>query len=616
VTVPVDALREAVRWLQSGRPDEAERILTGLRRSFPHDPDAIALLGLAHAQQGRNEPAAALMAEALTLNPSHVATLVNHAKVLSKLSRWDEAADAASRALAIRHDHTEARRLRAHALAALDRAAEALADLDAIATNNIDTLALRAKLRFAAARTNDALTDYDSIVALDPGNWEALNNRGIALDFARRFEEAATSYARALALRPDDNDVIHNRGANLIALQRYDEAYPLFERLVRADPDRADNWSCHGAALTGLLRFDDAIASFNHALKLDPASLRALNGRGMVLAALQRTSEALSDYRAAITVESDNAMTHANLAFTLLASGDLRDGFAEYEWRRKAGAVGRAQRTYPQPEWQGEDIAGKTLLLHPEQGLGDIVQFARFAPLLAQRGIRVVLETLPGLETLLRTLEGAPTIISLGQTPPQFDVHAPLMSLGHKLGITLQTIPANVPYLHASEPQRAVWRERLSPLRGRRVGLCWSGNKAHFNDRARSIALERLGALFDVPGVSFVSLQREVRETDHATLKATTAINDFTARLTDFADTAAMIAERDLVITVDTSVAHVACALGKPTWILLAKASDWRWLVDREDSPWYPTARLFRQTKIGHWEDVIGRVRDALLSRA
>jgi tetratricopeptide (TPR) repeat protein len=604
-------LQSAVRLLQAGQTDEATRLLAELLKHEPNNADALALTGLAHAHRNENEEAARFMSRALALNPRHAATQFNHANVLRKLERWSDAEQAYARTLALRPDHAEARRQRAHMLAEMKRDAEALAELDRVATDNIQTLTLRAKLRFNANRESDAFDDYERIVALDPKNWEAWNNRGILLDKVERYEDALQSYDRALALAPDNGNVQHNRGAVLLCLSRFDEALPLFEHLIATDPDHADNWSCHGVALASVMRLDEALTSFEKGLALDPESLRAGNGKGMALTALGRPSEAIVQYKKVAARHPGNPMTHGNLAFAELVSGNLKDGFANYEWRRKDGPIGKSQRDYAQPEWTGEDLAGRTLLLHPEQGLGDVVQFARFVPQLAAQG-HVILETPPALTTLMRTLDGNPTIVATGDMLPRFDLHAPLMSVAHRLGLTLETIPASVPYLHPDDAKRSAWRQKLAPLKGKRVGICWSGHRIHRNDHARSIALETFAPALDAPNISFVSLQREVRETDEALLRAQPNVTDWMKDVSDFADTAALIAELDLVVTVDTSVGHVAGALGKPVWILITSAPDWRWLLNRADSPWYPTARLFRQPSIGDWRSVITNVRDAL----
>ncbi len=616
MTSGTDALQQAVRLLQAGRHDDAERLLTAVLRTTPGNSHALALLGLAFAQRNDNEGAANLMAQAIALNPDDLTAQINQTKVLTKLGRWAEVADAASRVLAKRPDHAETRRLRGQALAELKRDAQALADLDLVATDNVAALLTRAKLRYAAGRAADAVADYDRVLTREPTHWEALNNRGIALEALQKYEEALASYERALALNPTNSNVLHNRAASLLTLRRHEEALPLFQRLIEAEPANAENWTGHGAALASLVRLEASLPSFERALALDPTSVRALVGRGTVLAALGRSEEAVATYRKALDIDPGNATAHANLAFALLADGNLKDGFAEYEWRRKDGPIQLRERSFTAPEWQGEDLAKRTLLLYPEQGLGDIIQFTRFVPLLAARGAHVVLEVPAALEALMHSLAGGATIVRAGAPLPPFDLHAPLMSLGHKLGLSLQAIPANVPYLDAPANRQATWTTRVSPLSRPRVGLCWSGNAAHSNDRARSIPLDTFAGVADVPGVSFVNLQRELRPSDAAAFAALRNVTDLMGDTQDLADTAALIAELDLVVCVDTSVAHLAGALGKPVWILIATSADWRWLKDRDDSPWYPTARLFRQSGHGQWQDVIERVRAELFAQA
>ncbi|MFM9862736.1 MAG: tetratricopeptide repeat protein [Micropepsaceae bacterium] len=612
MTSPAETLQQAIHLLQVGRPGEAERVLADLLQQSPENAEALALLGLSFAKRNENERAAELIGRALTLNPDNLTAQVNHAKVLTKLERWPGVAAAAAAVLASRPDHMEARRLRGQAFAALKRDTEALADLDAVATDNIATLLMRAKLRYTAGGAAGAVADYDRIIALAPAHWEALNNRGIALEALQRYEDALSSYERAAGLSPTNTSVLHNRAASLLTLRRHTEALPLFQHLIAVEPGNADNWTGHGAALASLQMLDDAIPSFDEALTLEPTSVRALVGRGTVLAALNRTVDAVADYRRALNLDPNNATAHANLAFALLAEGNLGEGFEEYEWRRKDGPIHLTSRRFDKPEWQSEDIAGKTLLLHPEQGLGDILQFARFVPQLVAQGARIILEVPAALEALMLTLPATATIVRAGTPLPPYDLHAPLMSLGQKLGLALDTIPNQVPYLDAPVERREIWRSRMAPLPKPRVGLCWSGNPAHSNDRARSVPFTQFARIAWVPGIAFVNLQRDLRDSDKPSFAAATHLTNFMPHVADLADTAALIAELDLVICVDTAIAHLAGALGKTVWILIATSADWRWLKDRDDSPWYPSARLFRQTAHGDWNSVIERVRAEL----
>jgi hypothetical protein len=324
---------------------------------------------------------------------------------------------------------------------------------------------------------------------------------------------------------------------------------------------------------------------------------------------LGRLDEARASFDRAVGIRPDFAQARWNRAQAMLLAGDFAQGWREHEWRLKAHP--ELQRAFAQPLWLGEvPLDGKTILLHAEQGLGDTLQFCRYAPLVAARGGRVVLEVQKPLVDLMRDLPGVAAVVARGEPLPDFDLHCPLLSLPLAFGTRLDTIPAQMPYLGAPAERAAGWEARLT--KRPRIGLVWSGNAGHKRDRARSIPLYALMPVFDLDAATFVSLQKEARAADAAVLKQTAKLIDVGAELETFADTAALIRQLDLVIAVDTSVAHLAGALGKPLWLLLPAAPDWRWLAGREDSPWYPTARLFRQTVTRAWGPVVARVRAAL----
>ena len=331
----------------------------------------------------------------------------------------------------------------------------------------------------------------------------------------------------------------------------------------------------------------------------------------MALAALNRHADALSSYGRVLTLQPDNADVHFNAALSLLTLGDYRRGFAEYEWRwKRAGYPPRTDLR--KPLWLGETpLAGKTILLHAEQGLGDTVMFARYAPLLARAGATVVMEVQPELKGLLTGLDGVAAVVGRGEPLPPFDLHCPLTSLPFACKTELAGVPAEIPYLRADPARIEKWRPRLAgPLP--RVALAWSGRASHVNDRNRSLSLSQLSPLLEAEDVRFVSIQRELRPADAERLSREPRIIDLGAELADFTDTAAVLSLCELVICVDTSVAHVAGALGRPTFVLLPFQPDWRWTLDRATSPWYPATRLFRQPAPGDWASVIARVREEL----
>jgi hypothetical protein len=339
-----------------------------------------------------------------------------------------------------------------------------------------------------------------------------------------------------------------------------------------------------------------------------------------VLQALDRFPEALARYQAALRIEPDRAMTHWYEGMTRLAMGDWAAGWHEAEWRWRQGEFKQMIESLPGCSWRGEEpVAGRTLLLFSEQGLGDTLQFVRYVPLLTERGARVVLWVQSSLKPLLAGMQGVEQVLAREETPPASDFHCPLMSLPLVFGTTAERVPADVPYLHASPERIETWRRRLAlgpPRAGAaallRVGLVWSGSRDHRDDHNRSIALERLLPLTALPRIEVVSLQKEVRASDRALL-ASSGMRHVGEALEDFADTAAVVSLLDLVVSVDTAVVHLAGALARPVWVLLPAKPEWRWMRGREDTPWYATARLLRQSRAGDWEGVIRRVQGELL---
>jgi hypothetical protein len=333
----------------------------------------------------------------------------------------------------------------------------------------------------------------------------------------------------------------------------------------------------------------------------------------MALAQLRRFEEAIASYGEVLTRRKDNADAHFNRALALLTIGDFRRGFEDYEWRWARTGV-PAQKNRGRRLWPGDySLSGKTILLHAEQGLGDTIQFARYAPLVAAQGAKVVLEVQPELKSLLSRLDGVTAVVARGEAPPPFDVHCPLGSLPLALKTELPVVPAQIPYVFADQAHLQKWSTRIEKLPPPRIALAWAGNPAHDNDRNRSIALSTLAPLLAMPG-SFISIQRDVRGDETAQLAAQPRLTHIGGELADFNDTAAVLALCDLLITVDTAPAHLAGAMGRPVWVLVPFAPDWRWMLDGEITPWYPSARVFRQSALADWNAVIARVATALQS--
>ena len=457
-------------------------------------------------------------------------------------------------------------------------------------------------------RDNEALALLNRAQAIEPHNWHTLNIRGTLLARLNRAEEGLADFDRAIAIEPRNPGIALNRGNALAQLKRFTEAVAQYDAVLSAQPNAAEVHHNRGNALFSLGRAADALKAFDCALRLRPDYPKALVSRGMALESLNRHHEALADVDHALTIEPNNADAHHNASLALLRLGDYRRGFEEYEWRwRRTGMPG--PRKLSKPLWLGEyPLARKTILLHAEQGLGDTIQFVRYAPLLAGTGARVVMEVQRELARLLGRVEGVTAVVGRGDPLPTFDVHCPLGSLPRAFATETSSIPAAVPYLRPSEQKLAAWRGRLADIPSPRVAIAWSGSQSHPDDRNRSISLVLLEPLLSLDHINVVSIQREVRQEDAELLYRLPRLTNLGQELADFDDTAAVVSLVDLVISVDTSVAHLAGALARPTWILLPFCPDWRWMIDRDDSPWYPTARLFRQGAPGDWPNVIRRV--------
>lgn len=540
-------MQDAVALQRQGRLREAEKLYARVLKAAPENFDALHLFGLCNAQSGQNGEAYRLISAALKVNAQVPDAWINLANVLHALKRDDDA------------------------LAALDRA-----------------------------------------LALRPGDIDALNNRGNALLALDRPQEALVSFNAVLARNPQHRDALLNRGASCAMLGHAAEALTDFDAVLRLAPGHPGALYNRGNALSDLGRYDEALAAFDAALKAAPDHAKAWNNRGRALQALNRQREATDSFDKAIALQKDYADAHANVALSLLTLGDYSRGFAEYEWRWRRTGMSDTRRAYRGALWLGEyPLAHKTILLHAEQGLGDTIQFARYAPLLARTGATVVIEAQPALKDLFESLAGVASVHARGETLPPYDLHCPLGSLPLALKTQTAGILADIPYLRTDEGRLAKWRPIVEALPGKRIALAWAGNPAHANDRNRSIDVRLFEPLMALEDVSFVSLQRDLRAGDDDVLRHTN-IKRLGGELADLADSAAILELCDLLISVDTAVVHLAGALGRAPWVLLPFSPDWRWTLQGAQSPWYPQARLFRQPTLGDWVSAIALVRDAL----
>ena len=494
------------------------------------------------------------------------------------------------------------------------RFAEALASFDraiALKPDYAEAYNGRGIVLASLSRVADAIASFDRAIALKPNYAEAHNNRGLVLQDLKRLDEALVGFDAAIALKPDSAGIYNNRGVVLANRVRFDDALASYDRAIALKADYAQAHYNRGIALQEIRRFDEARAAFDRAIALKPDYAQAYNNRGALLQGMRRLDEALADFDKAISLRADFAEAYCNRSYCLLQMGRFAEGWRLHEWRNKVEQP-VARRSFLQPLWLGaENISGATLFVHCEQGLGDTIQFCRYGKLLKARGADVVMSVQEPLHRLLRQAEPGIRIVRQDEVPSAFDFHCPMMSLPLAFGTTLETIPSERRYIASDESQRQAWNARLPPPTKPRIGLVWSGNAKQKNDHNRSVGLPALAPLFSVDA-HWIALQKEFRQDDAGPLQERPQIVCFGDELKDLSDTAAVIDLVDLVITVDTGVAHLAGAMGKPTWILLSFNADWRWLLDRDDSPWYPTARLFRQDRLAAWESVVTRVHEAL----
>jgi len=456
----------------------------------------------------------------------------------------------------------------------------------------------------SVGRINDAGLAARRAIQLNPSRPDHHFNLGMALFAQGQFADAAKSFDQATKLRTSYPEAHANLGVTLAELGQTDDAVASLRRAAMMAPDRAAFWSNLGTVLSDSGDLAGAIMACRRAISLQADNPDAWNGLGMAIARTGKFAEAQVAFEHAISLRPSDVAAHWNRSLILLVEGKFAEGWPEFEWRLKKQTP-QSSRRFPAPLWDGSPLNGRTIFLLQEQGFGDFLQMVRYVPLLAEQGAKVILGCLPELRELARFVKGVQQLVVPGEELPAFDVYCSLMSLPAILKTDLTTIPSSVPYLFPDEQKCARWSQRMSRDRsGRKVGLVWTGRRTHTNDRRRSLPVASLAPLAGVRDVTFYSLQQDQSPPQLPGLN----LIDRTAELKSFSDAAAMIANLDLVISADTALAHLAGALGKPTWLMLPFSPDWRWLLKREDSPWYPTMRLFRQPQLDDWEPVIGRI--------
>lgn len=541
--MPTPSFDKGLKLHQQGQLEDAKAIYKAILSENSNHFDATHLLGVIAKQQGRFEEAVQLITLAIKINPTNPHALSNRGNALKELKRFQEA----------------------HA-------------------------------------------DYQAAIALVPSFAQAHYNLGLVQQELKEFDQALKSYDRAIELKPDYAEAWCNKGAALQSLGLMDEAIKCYQQAIGFQPQYADAHCNLGVALLECKQFNASIASFTQAINIKPDFALAYFNRGVAYKELNQLNSAIADYTATARLDPQHAEAFWNASLALLTGGDYKNGLILYEWRwRRAGFAG-LQRNFDKPLWLGkEPIAGKTILLHCEQGLGDAIQFVRYVGLLKSAQARIVLEAPASLMRLFQTLKDVDQLVMRGELLPEFDVHCPLLSLPLAFKTEINTIPLSGKYIDANQGKVSGWAARLGAKTKPRIGLIWSGSVGHQNDANRSISLKDLLPVLD-NRFEYVCLQKEIRPSDLAFLESA-PIQVLAQEIEDFEDTAALCELMDLIIGVDTSVAHLAGALGRPTWILLPFAPDWRWLLNRSNSPWYRSVKLYRQDDAREWGNVFNALR-------
>jgi tetratricopeptide (TPR) repeat protein len=584
-------------------------------------------LGAAYDVLGRTDEAIGCFREAVRLNPDFADAAYSLGTIYERrgqeeesLRYFKESIPAFERILERRPDLGEARYKLGSALARagrLDEATESLQHAIGLMPYSAEAHHDLGWIQQTRSKHEEALAYFDKALWLRPEFATAHSNKGLSLVALKRTAEAIPHYREALRLEPDFAQAHNNLGLALAELEQLDEAIHHYQEALRLRPNFAEAYCNWGTLLGKELRFEESGACFQKALQIKPGLPEAHSALGATLQQQQKLEEALVCYEEALRLKPDSADTHVKRGMVWLQQGKLDKGWPEYEWRLQVDEI--PKRNFTQPLWDGSPLDGRTILLHAEQGLGDTIQFMRYAPLVRERGGRPIIECQKSLVPLLSRCPGIEQVVPLGSALPPFDLQAPLLSLPGIFGTALSTVPAAVPYLFPDPELVVRWREELSKLEGIRVGIAWQGNPKYSHDKRRSIPLKFFGSFSRVAGVQFISLQKGVGTEQLSGLPEGLRVLDLGDRLDEaagpFMDTAAIMKNLDLVITSDTAIPHLAGALGVPVWLALASVVDWRWLIDREDCPWYPTMRLFRQEEPGKWEHVFERMASELKER-
>jgi tetratricopeptide (TPR) repeat protein len=579
---------------------------------------ALFMLGVIESQLGQFEAAAKHLERAVRADPRSAEALTTYGNALIEQKRHKEAIGVLDRAIALQPQNAHALLYRGLALAETGKHQEALTDFDRVLRvdpKSVFALHNRATALMALKRHKDAASSITALLRFAPDYPPALVNHALLLNMDKKYHDALVVLDRALTLEQGNPDFASARGIALMGLNRYEEALAAFRSVIALKPDRADAYHNCANALMEMNRLDEALAACEHAIAIDADNAGALLMRANLLQHMGQTQKVFAAYDTAIASNPDYAEAHYHRGSAFLLHGRFAEGWRDFEHRWHV-----AERNFERPrlraqEWRGEDLAGKSLVVYSEQGLGDAIQFARFLPRLAARGARLTFLCHPALVRLFAVFaRGGVEIIAFCPAERSFDFQCALMSLPELFGITLEDLPGPVPYLFAEEPLVHAWAKRIGNS-GVKVGIGWQGNPNGAIDKGRSVPLEKFHPLAGIPGVRLISLQKNHGLDQLAKVPAgmhVETLGAFDNGPDGFIDTAAILESLDLVITSDTALAHLAGALGRPVWVALKSMPDWRFMLGRTDSPWYPTMRLFRQPARDDWDSVFVAIATAL----
>jgi tetratricopeptide (TPR) repeat protein len=629
------------RFHQAGDLPRAEEAYRQLVEQEPENAQGWYLLGALCQARGDLAAAAEHLTQALELHPAYPEALNHQGVVFIKQGRFAEATTSFREALRLKPQDVEIQTNLATVLAHQGQQAEALALLQAalhLQPNYARAQTLFRKTRAAweqiwatsagdandagvallgKGRLDDAAASFRQALRQRNDFPEAYNNLGYTLASQGRLEEAIACYQQALRLRPGTVEAHNNLGNALRLRRRALEAEASYREAIRLGSETDETYHGLGVTLLEQFRLDEAIDCFQRAVHLQPCMAAAHNNLGSTLWLLGRFEEALASYAKAMQAKPDYPDAHWNAGLVWLQLGNWEKGWSEHEWRWRR--PNRPARTFAQPPWEGCSLAGRTILLYAEQGLGDTIQFIRYARVLHEQGATVIVECQRALLRLLARCPGIDRLVAEGDPLPPYDVRAPLMSVPYHLGTRVETIPAQVPYLSADPVLVKEWGQRLTALSGFKIGINWQGNPESPHDAHRSVNLKEFTPLAQLPGVQLVSLQHGPASDQLRAVAGKWPVTDLGGRLDEeagpFMDRAAVMQNLDLLVSTDTSIPHLAGALGVPVWLALGRVPDWRWLLNRADCPWYPTMRLFRQERPGDWAGVFRRIAEAIRQR-